>query len=170
MTVFDADILSMFAKTDAIHLLKRLFGEKAVMTSKIRDEISVPLEYGYTFPLEVISTIKTVPLSNQALEEYGKLQEDLSLGKGELEAIAYCKTEKSIFATNDIKARKFAKREGVSVVSLQAILKALWKKKIKSKEEVRQLLERIKDTDNLALSRGIEKEIFAEAKGIGKDI
>ena len=37
MIVFDTDILSMFAKIDAVDLLKRLFGEKAVMTPKIRD-------------------------------------------------------------------------------------------------------------------------------------
>lgn len=162
MIVFDTDILSMFAKIDAIDLLKRLFDNKIVMTPKIRDEIFVPFEYGYMFPLKVISTVKTVPLSNQALKEYGRLQENLSLGKGELEAIAYCKTEKCIFATNDIKAREFAKREGVSVISLQAILKALWKKKIKNREEVKQILERIKDADNLAISREVEKEIFEE--------
>jgi predicted nucleic acid-binding protein len=45
MVIFDTDILSMFAKIDAIYLLKRLFGEKALITPKIRDEISVPLEY-----------------------------------------------------------------------------------------------------------------------------
>lgn len=88
MIIFDTDILSMFAKIDAVDLLKQLFGEKAAITPKIRDEISVPLEYGYTFPLKVISSIKTVPLSNQALEEYIKLQGNFSLGKGELEAIA----------------------------------------------------------------------------------
>jgi len=162
MMVFDTDILSMFAKADAIDLLKLLFGEKAVMTPKIRDEISVPLEYGYTFPIKVISTIKTVPLTKQSLKEYERFRENLSLGKGELEAIAYCKSEKCLFATNDIKAREFAKSEGVPVVSLQAILKALWKKKIKSKEEVKQILETIKDTDNLALSREVENGIFKE--------
>ena len=160
MVVFDSDILSMFAKADAIDLLKLLFGEKVLMTPKIRDEISVPLEYGYTFPIKVISTIKTVPLTQHSLREYEKFQENLSLGKGELEAIAYCKTEKCLFATNDMKAREFAKREEVGVISLQAILKALWKKKIKSKEEVKRILETIKDTDNLALNREVENGIF----------
>ena len=122
----------------------------------------MPLEYGYSFPLKVISAIKTVPLSNLALEEYIRLQGNLSLGKGELEAIAYCKTEKCAFATNDIKARKITKREGVSVISLQAILKALWKKKIRSKKEIKQILERIKEADNLAVNRKVEKEIFDE--------
>ena len=51
MIVFDTDILSMFAKIDAVDVLKCLFDEKVVMTPKIRDEISVPMEYGYTFPL-----------------------------------------------------------------------------------------------------------------------
>ena len=46
MIVFDTDILSMFAKIDAIDLLKPLFGKTAIITPKIRDEISVPLEYG----------------------------------------------------------------------------------------------------------------------------
>ncbi len=147
MIVFDTDILSMFAKIDAVDVLKCLFDEKVVMTPKIRDEISVPMEYGYTFPLKVISTIKTVPLSNQALEEYERFRGNLRLGKGELES-------------NDIKARRFAKREGVAVISLQAILEALRKKKIKSKEEVKQMLERIKETDNLAVSREVEREIF----------
>jgi len=162
MVVFDTDVLSMFAKIDAVDLLKDLFGEKAIITPKIKDEISVPLEYGYTFPLKVISTIESVPLSSDVLEEYGRLQKSLSLGKGELEAIAYCKVEKCIFVTNDIKAREFAKSEGVSVISLQAVLRALWKAKIKSKEEVRQILERIKAADNLAVSREVEKKIFEE--------
>lgn len=162
MIIFDTDILSMFAKVNAINLLKHLFGEKIRITPKVRDEISTPLEYGYIFPLKVISTIKTVPLSDEALEEYERLQENLSLGKGELECIAYCKIEKYIFVTNDAKAREFAKQEEISVISLQAILKALWKKKIRSKEEVRQVLERIKEVDNLAVSKEVEKEIFKE--------
>ena len=120
MIVFDTDVLSMFAKIDAVDLLKQLFGKRGVITPKIRDEISVPLEYGYSFPLKVMSTLKTVPLNDQALEEYIRLQGNSSLGKGELEAIAYCKTEKCAFATNDIKAREFAKSEGVFVICRQS--------------------------------------------------
>jgi predicted nucleic acid-binding protein len=160
MIVFDTDILSMFAKIDAIHLLKQLFGKKVVMTPKVRDEISAPLEYGYTFPFKALSAIKTIPLTAEALSEYARLQENLSLGRGELEAIAYCKVKKCALATNDAKAREFAEMEGISVISLQAILKALWKKGLKSKGEVRQILERIKEADNLGVSKEVEKEIF----------
>lgn len=165
MTIFDTDILSMFAKVDEIGTLSRLFDEKVAITPKIRDEISAPLEYGYFFLLKVLSGVKTVPLSNEALEEYERFQHSFTLGKGELEAIsyfAYCKKEKTVFATNNIKAREFAKREGVFVISLQAILKALWKKNIKSKEGVREILARIKEADNLVVSREVERDIFEE--------
>jgi len=76
---------------------------------------SVPLEYGYGFPLKVFEAIKTVPLNDQALKKYIKLQGNSSLAKGELEAIAYCQTTNCVFATNDMKAREFAKSVGVSV-------------------------------------------------------
>ncbi|NLY05132.1 MAG: hypothetical protein GXZ17_03270 [Candidatus Atribacteria bacterium] len=152
----------MFAKVDEIGTLSHLFDEKIAVTPKIRDEISAPLEYGYSFPLKVLSRVKTVPLSKEALEEYERFQHNFTLGKGELEAIAYCKKEGAVFATNDIKAREFAKREGVFVISLQAILKTLWKKNIKSKEEVREMLAKIKEADNLAVSREAERDIFEE--------
>lgn len=116
--------------------------------------------YGYEFSYRVISSIRTVQLSEQALEEFGRLQENLNLGKGELEAIAYCKKENALFATNDIKARKVAKIEGVSVISLQAILKAIWKKGIRNKKEVRELINKLREVDNLELNREVEKRIF----------
>ena len=154
--VIDADILSMFAKIDALDLLEELF-EDIVMTPKIRDEVFVPLEYGYTFPLRI--HLKTVPLTERALEIYESFR-DLKLGKGELEAIAYCKAEGGVFLTNDTKAREFAKAAGVTVISLQALLKALWKKGIKSNEEVKQILERIRMADNLTVSDEVEQSMF----------
>jgi hypothetical protein len=63
----------MFAKIDEVDLLNHVFDENAVMTPKIMDEISAPLEYGYYFPLKVLSTIKLVPLSKEALEEYKRI-------------------------------------------------------------------------------------------------
>jgi len=160
--VVDTDILSMFAKIDAIDLLKKLFKDRMVITPKVRDEISTPLEYGYVFPLNVISKIETVPLSPSALKEYERLSENWTLGKGELEAISYCKTENGIFLTNDKKARELAKNEGVRVISLQAVLRALWKTEIKTKKETKKILERIKEMDNLYISPENEEEIFKE--------
>lgn len=148
----------MFAKIDSIDILILLFKDRIVITPRIRDEIST--FNLWILPLTVTSTIKTVPLTHKALEEYVQLQENVTLGRGELEAIAYCKAEKCIFVTNDRKARELAKAEGVLVISFQALLKALWKKKLKTKEEVRKIFEMIKEADNLWVSKEVEREIF----------
>jgi rRNA-processing protein FCF1 len=150
----------MFAKIDEIETLIRLFDGKIAITPKIRDEISVPLEYGYLFPQKVISEIKTLPLDKEVLGEYEKFQKDFTLGRGELEAIAYCRKKGYMFASNDIKAREFAQRHGVFVISLQAILKSLWKNKIKTKEEVRDILKRIEKADYLMVTEKIINEIL----------
>lgn len=99
----------MFAKIDSIDILTELFTNKVVLTPKIHDELSVPLEYGYAYPHNVFIKIRTIPLSDEVIEEYEKLQK-LNLGKGELEAIAFCKTRKCIFVTNDKKQEKLRKR------------------------------------------------------------
>lgn len=164
IVILDTDILSMFAKVDAIKLLKDLFGkEKLAITPGIEEEISVPLEYGYKYPSRVLSGIRTIPLTEKALLKLKQLhKERTNLGKGETEAIAMCKAEGYIFATNDLVARKFAKKQKIKVLSLQSILRAMWKIGLKSKEETKELFNEIVRSDDLRISREIEREIFAE--------
>lgn len=162
--ILDTDVLSIFAKIDAISTLKKLLGKtNLAITPGIEKEISIPLDYGYRFPFTALSEVKTISLSKKALKEHNRLLKgERSLGKGELEAIALCKIEGYIFATNDIVARKFAEKEGVHVISLQAILRAFWKSGIKTKKEVKGLPKEIEKSDNLAVSRKVEQEIFKE--------
>ncbi len=154
----------MFAKAGALALLGQLFGrDRLATTPAIRDEIAVPLQYGYTFPLQVLAETAIAPLSNRAWLEHERLRTPgAALGRGELEAIAFCKTEGAVFITNDLVARRFALAQGVRVLSLQAILRGLWESRVCSKPEVRAVLERIKRTDRLAVSLEVESEIFAE--------
>lgn len=166
LIVVDADILSMFAKVDAIDLLERFLGRgQVVMTPAIRDEISIPLQYGYSFPETVLAQIQVLPLTGDAWELHEQLRVfGTSLGKGELEAVALCKAGGALFATNDSSARRFAQDQNVQVISLQAILQGLWLSGIQSKTEVRGLLEDIKDADYLEVSAEVELEIFAESE------
>ena len=54
--VIDTDILSMFAKVGAMHRLVPFFGQGCiVMTSALHDEITAPLQHGYTYPTEVLT-------------------------------------------------------------------------------------------------------------------
>lgn len=164
MVIVDADILSMFAKVDAIDLLGGFLGrERVAMTVAIRDEISIPLQYGYSFPEKVISKIQIIPLTGKAWQEHERLWAfGSSLGKGELEAVAFCRAEGALFATNDSAARGFAQKQGVQVISLQAILRGLWLSGMQSKVDVRELLDRIKEADYLEVPPEVELEIFGE--------
>jgi len=162
--ILDTDILSIFAKIDELKLLGQLFGkDNLAITPKIMDEISVPLDYGYSFPTKVISYIGVMPLDEDSLSVFQKIFSiRRDLGKGELEAVALCKIKGYRFATNDILAREFAQEEGITVFSLQSILKSHWKGKLKNKNVVREIIQRMKKADNLEISKEVEKEIFGE--------
>ena len=105
------------------------------------------------------------PLTEQIWHEYERLWAlRPSLGKGELQAIAFCKAEGAFFMTNDRVARMFARDQGVQVISLQALLRGLWMSGVHSKDEVRVLLERIKAADALEVPPEVEMEIFGDSE------
>ena len=108
MIILDTDILSIFAKSGEMPLLLELFGNDMGMTPAIMQEVAAPIDYGYEFPLSVINTIKSVQMSNEAITDYHIISQNKKLGKGECEAIAYCKSTSSLFITNDRKARETA--------------------------------------------------------------
>jgi predicted nucleic acid-binding protein len=144
----------------AIILLKTLFNNKIAITPRIREEILIPLEYGYIFPYEIIDNIKLVTIGEVTFQRYIMYCINTQFGKGELEAIAYCKINSCIFATNDSKARDFAKREDVTILSLQAILKAIWKKGLKSKNDILLMIQEIERVDNLKIKKEIIRDII----------
>ena len=134
------------------------------MTPAIHDEIAAPLQYGYTFPTQVLTQVPVVPLTTQVWQEYERLWTlRSSLGKGELEAIAFCTVEGALFVTNDTVAQKFARGHGVQVITLQALLRGLWLSGTQSKTEVRTLLECIKEADALEVPPEVEAEIFGSS-------
>jgi hypothetical protein len=62
----------MFAKVDAVDALENLLGRECmVMTPAIRDEIAVPLQYGYTFSRKVPGQISVASLTDQVQQRYG---------------------------------------------------------------------------------------------------
>lgn len=160
MFVIDTDILSIFAKSDNLALLHQMFGNKAVMTPAIFQEITAPIDYGYEFPYEIIQTIRTVQMNEDVMICYNDISQNKKLGRGECEAIAFCLKTSSIFISNDKKAREIASAYGVTVLSLPAILKVVIIKKLRTREEVKGILEKMKQSDNYSLSPEIERDIF----------
>ncbi len=108
--LFDTDILSAFAKTDVLPLLKKLFSKHDVyITPEIYEELVVPLDYGYLFPLNIFEEFEILTPCEEEVEIYRKfLRADRRIGKGELEAISICINRKYYFSSMDEAAVSFA--------------------------------------------------------------
>lgn len=66
--LLDTDILSLFAKAEAIDLLRQLLRvERLSITQGVFDELTVPLGYGYRFPNSVFVASTITALSEAEL-------------------------------------------------------------------------------------------------------
>ncbi|OGW37568.1 MAG: hypothetical protein A2Y97_00615 [Nitrospirae bacterium RBG_13_39_12] len=148
--IFDTDILSMFAKAKALDVLFNLLKNfKLCITSRIKEELSAPLEYGYSFPQQIFDKFEVVVPTKEEHSEYENLEVLYPfLGKGELEAISIVKIRKCVFATNDSKAFEIALEQKTDVVNVHTILKALLERKILNKADLRNFIEKLELADN----------------------
>jgi len=149
----DTDIASAFAKIKRLDLLLRLFSNHSIfITPRIFEELSVSLDYGYTFPLDVFESFDILYPSEEESKSYKEmLIGNKSLGKGELEAITVCKSRGYVFTSMDFAALQFAVSMNIDVLDLQSILRALWRSGIKSKDEVKMIIREIEEKDNTSI-------------------
>lgn len=148
--IFDTDILSAFAKSDALQLLKKLFSKQDVyITPEIYEELSIPIDYGHSFPLKIYKEFKIINPDETEQEMYREfLRGNRRIGKGELEAISICINRKYYFSSMDEAAISFAEASNVITISLHSILRSFWESGILKKEEVRELISKIEQKDN----------------------
>jgi predicted nucleic acid-binding protein len=151
--IFDTDILSAFAKTDCLPLLKKLFSKHDVyITPEIYEELEIPIDYGYNFPLKIFEEFAILTPNEKEQEIYRLfLKANRSIGKGELEAIAICINRKYYFSSMDEVAISFAETNDVTTISLHSILRSLWESAILTKKEVHELILRIEQKDNTSI-------------------
>lgn len=152
--ILDSDISSAFAKIKRLDLLMGLFSKHSVfITPRILEELSVPLDYGYTFPLDIFSRLDVLyptEVENDAYQEM--FAANRSLGRGELEAICLCESRGYVFSSMDSAALRFAVTLNVETLELHSILRALWKSGMKSKDEVKAIIRELEDKDNTRIN------------------
>lgn len=148
--IFDTDILSAFAKTDNLPLLKKLFSKHDVyITPEIYEELSIPIDYGYNFPLKIFEEFEILTPYEKEQEIYRLfLKANHCIGKGELEAISICINRKYYFSSMDEVAISFAEENDVTTISLHSILRSLWESGILTKNEVHEIILQIEQKDN----------------------
>ncbi len=148
--IFDTDILSAFAKINALDLLKKLFSKHDVfITPEIYEELSVPVDYGYSFPLKIFEEFMIMTPNEKEEAMYREfLRTNRHIGKGELEAISICINRKYYFASMDEAAISFAEGKDVITIGLHSVLRSLWESGILTKEEVKKIITEIEQKDN----------------------
>lgn len=125
--VFDATVLSNFARIGQFHQLERLYAGRAWTTLMVVEEIHRGIEAGYS-GLEIVrrSLAPTgwVPVTAPETPEEQALYVDLlvALGSGEASCIATGRLRNLVVATDDRAARRAALELGVRVTGTLGIL------------------------------------------------
>ena len=147
--VFDADVLSTFAKVNKLGLLKKVFGKSKLL---IPPAVVNDLKRSKTFSVQSILNSKLflqIHLNPEEIKLKGKIGRQKSLGQGEIECITVCKARGAGFVTNDSQAINFAEKMEVDVVDLETILNFL--KSILNRKELRQLINDIESKDRVLI-------------------
>jgi len=146
--LMDTDILSIFAKADALSILCRLLQcERFPITPGVLNELLVPLEYGYDFPRRILDQAEIVPMTLEETEDYEALRIQGRLSVADAEIIAICKRRRWIYITMDRVALRCAEEFGVRTVDLQALLEAIKRAGLLSLKQLQVLIERMEGED-----------------------
>lgn len=137
--IFDCCVLSNFALSDSLHIIKKLYSNSSYVTNFVMAENLRGLLSGHNKLSSVSETIKEGWLKEIALksEKEKTLFETLSvsLGFGEACSIAIAKTRGYVFACDDKAARREADLLDVRLTgTIGIIIKAVKKKVISSQE------------------------------------
>lgn len=150
--VCDTDVLSAFAKIDGLELITELFSKHKIVTSNgVYEELIFIKQAGYEFVDRIINFVEIISMDDKEQEKYHSFLSSTSFGKGELQCISICISRKYPFITNDKKAKHFAQKNDVIAWDIPDIMKALWKTEIRSKGEVKAIMENLEIKDMMII-------------------
>lgn len=165
IVISDTNILSSLAAADSLHLLSSLFPPAQIcIPPAVQDELRIGLNYGNTHlepVLQAISEKKIKVLSLSSTEKHLSQGLPSKLNAGECEAIALSQNRKARLLSNDKKAVRYCKRQGIRVLDLLDILRLLWTSGLISRREVEELIDRMVKVENLKLPQKQRDAIFA---------
>ena len=156
MTILDTDFLSSFFKIGKLKLVLRALNLKHVVTpSTVYEELKESKFFNeisslFAFNEKELSDdrfilIKTVDLIEWR-ENFTK-EETIMLGKGELGCFMLAENSGDTILIDDQRARVIAKGKGLKVVSIPAFLLFCKKKNVVSLDEIRKIVEDLKEMD-----------------------
>jgi len=144
----DTDILSAFAKVNAMKLIKKLFDELKISPS-IYEELMRAKRAGYSFVDDIFQNTEIILLSETEFKSFRNLLEkEKNMHEGECQLIALCRSRNGILLTNDRYVKNYCKENGIEFLDMEEILRAMKLKKILSREGLRKLIDDIEKKDH----------------------
>jgi predicted nucleic acid-binding protein len=162
--VFDADVLSTFAKIKKLDLLGSVFGKNKLL---ITQAVSSDLKRSKSPLVKNVLKSKLFQHVNLNKQEYDlarKIHAEKGLGIGESECIALCKIRNATIVTNDNKAIQFAEKLNINLVDLETILYSL--KDLISREQLEQIINDIEAKDKVVVVN--KEEILKKSSRVYK--
>lgn len=147
MTVVDTNILSTFFCVNAFSFLQQTINvEQFAIPEAVKAELEQGIEHGY-LNSNLVQTAFTQnnlkPTQLTAEEETFSQTLPLSLGKGERECIAIAYFRAGALLTNDRRAANYCQSKHIPHLTLPAILRLAWLKKIATQSEIVDLMSKI---------------------------
>ncbi|MHB0878409.1 MAG: hypothetical protein ACYC5O_20425 [Anaerolineae bacterium] len=128
--IFDTTVLSTFASTDRLVLLRARYAECGYTTVEVVTELSQGVRAGYSYLEQAVAQVRplspngwlTVLCPVSAEEFVIRSELDVALGPGEASCLSLAKTRSLTIATDDLATRRAAGRLGVTVTGTLGIL------------------------------------------------
>jgi len=137
--IFDKTVLGNFAQAQVMHVLRRLYSGGAFICKAFRREVQAAIASGWSYPY--IQSWLRLQAVEQALEDgWLRLADEViderddvvelrlaleynqRLGMVEAESIATARTRRWVFASDERRARSFARQQGVCVTGTWGVL------------------------------------------------
>src|SRR3990167_6908821 len=154
MILLDTNILSTFAKIRRLDLLEKIFEGTRGISPGVFEEISEAHKRGDAHAKDILQLLQNKKLQIITLvEEEKELANQLpaSFGKGERDSIAYALRKNITVVTNERRVLNFCKRNKVTALSLNVLLRFLWEERILTKSEVEQIIQQIEIEDKILI-------------------
>ncbi len=159
--IFDNCVLSNFALSDSLTIIKSLYANHAYITDFVMAENIKGFHKGYTRLSKIRDALREGWLKEAALETMAEIALfetlSVSLGSGESSSIAVSKTRGLIFACDDKAARKQASLLGVKLTGTIGILIRAIREKIVERKQANGILGYMIDQGFYAPFRSIDR-------------
>lgn len=144
----DTDILSAFAKANAMKPLKELFEELKISPS-IYEELMRAKRAGYSFVDDIFQNTEIILLSENEFKSFRNLLEnEKNMHEGECQLIALCRSRNGILLTNDRYVKNYCRENGIEFLDMEEILRAMKLRKILRHEELKKIIHDIEKKDH----------------------